>query len=255
MPISRPLRALIDRIREPSEIRKTLRLAGADRQVIFKRNPRATRYTLRVARGGLALAVSMPLRGSLAFAEDFVRRHEGWLEARLRKQIAHVPFLAGSTVPLRGVMHEIVWTGAMRGGVVVGDANGRPVIHVSGLAEHLPRRVMDFLKAEAERDLASSVAKHARVLGVSIARVTIRDTVSRWGSCSSTGALSFSWRVIMAPPFVLDYLAAHEVAHRKEMNHSVRYWRIVAALDPNFREAEKWLKAHGRDLHRYGPEK
>ena len=82
--------------------------------------------------------------------------------------------------------------------------------------------------------------------------IAIRDTKSRWGSCSSTGTLSFSWRLIMAPPLVLDYLAAHEVAHLKELNHSNRFWTLLHELCPATDEAERWLKRHGAELHRYG---
>ena len=80
----------------------------------------------------------------------------------------------------------------------------------------------------------------------------MRDQSSRWGSCNSDGVLSFSWRLILAPPFVLDYLAAHEVAHLVEMNHSVRFWRVVARICPEMDRAKAWITAHGNDLHRYG---
>jgi predicted metal-dependent hydrolase len=114
------------------------------------------------------------------------------------------------------------------------------------------RRVRDFLEREAKRDLQAAVARHTAALGIPARRITVRDTRSRWGSCSAKGYLNFSWRLILAPPFVLDYLAAHEVAHLKEMNHSPRFWREVHALCPRTEEAERWLKRHGTDLHRYG---
>jgi predicted metal-dependent hydrolase len=90
------------------------------------------------------------------------------------------------------------------------------------------------------------------VLQVAIERIGVRDTASRWGSCSSDGALSYSWRLIFAPAFVLDYLAAHEVAHCRELNHSARFWRVVDQLTPERRRGEAWLKANGNSLHRYG---
>ncbi len=92
----------------------------------------------------------------------------------------------------------------------------------------------------------------AEALGVTIKRVSIRDPSSRWGSCSTTGVLSYSWRLILAPPFVLDYLAAHETAHLVEMNHSRRFWRVVERICPHVARAKSWLDAHGADLHRYG---
>ena len=110
----------------------------------------------------------------------------------------------------------------------------------------------DFLKREAKRDLEAASRSAAEALGVAIKRVSIRDQSSRWGSCSTTGRLSYSWRLILAPRFVLDYLAAHEVAHLVEMNHSRRFWRLVERICPNVARAKAWLDAHGTDLHRYG---
>ena len=113
-------------------------------------------------------------------------------------------------------------------------------------------RVGDFLKREAKRDLEAASRRAAEKLGVSVKRVSVRDQSSRWGSCSSTGVLSYSWRLILAPPFVLEYLAVHEVAHLKEMNHSPRFWRLVKEHCPDTARAKAWLDAHGSDLHRYG---
>jgi predicted metal-dependent hydrolase len=112
--------------------------------------------------------------------------------------------------------------------------------------------VREFLQREARRDLGEAVARHTANLGIPARRITIRDTRTRWGSCSSRGFLNFSWRLVLAPPHVLDYLAAHEVGHLKEMNHSNRFWRIVRDLCPRTDEAEAWLKRHGTELHRYG---
>jgi hypothetical protein len=118
----------------------------------------------------------------------------------------------------------------------------------------MPRRVADFLKREAHRDIEAAVARHARSIGVKPKRIAVRDTVSRWGSCSATGGLSFSWRLILAPPFVLDYLAAHEVAHLVHLNHSPKFWSLLRRACPETNRAEAWLKAHGANLHRYGAE-
>ena len=114
------------------------------------------------------------------------------------------------------------------------------------------RRVSDFLRREARRELEIASLKFAAALGVAIKRVAVRDQSSRWGSCSTTGVLSFSWRLILAPGEVLDYLAAHEVAHLVEMNHSARFWRVVQQICPGHERAKAWLDANGSDLHRYG---
>jgi predicted metal-dependent hydrolase len=132
------------------------------------------------------------------------------------------------------------------------DDDGTAFLCVAGGALHVARRVTDFLKREAKRDLAAATRRHAAALGVAIERIGVRDTATRWGSCSADGALSYSWRLVLAPAFVLDYLAAHEVAHRRELNHSARFWRLVDQLVPDRRRAEAWLKAHGNSLHRYG---
>ena len=117
---------------------------------------------------------------------------------------------------------------------------------------HVARRVREFLEREARKDLARAVRKYTTALGVTAKRIAVRDTKTRWGSCSAKGCLSFSWRLILAPHYVLDYLAAHEVAHLKEMNHSHRFWRELHRLCPRTEEAERWLKRHGTELHRYG---
>ena len=110
------------------------------------------------------------------------------------------------------------------------------------------------LCAWLRREVQKSAQEYAEALGVRVKRISIRDQSSRWGSCTSAGSLSFSWRLILAPPFVLDYLAAHEVAHLVEMNHSARFWRVVARVCPSVERAKKWLDTYGNDLHRYGIE-
>jgi predicted metal-dependent hydrolase len=123
---------------------------------------------------------------------------------------------------------------------------------VPGQPEHVARRVTDFLKREARRDLEAAVERHLVTAKAAARRISIKDTKSRWGSCSANGTLSFSWRLILAPPFVLDYLAAHEVAHLRELNHSHRFWRLTHHLCRRTDEAEAWMKRHGPQLHRYG---
>ena len=126
------------------------------------------------------------------------------------------------------------------------------MIAVAGDAAHVSRRVKDFLRKLALEDIEKAVRRHTATLGISARKITIRDTTSRWGSCSSQRDLSFSWRLILAPSPVLDYLAAHEVAHLREMNHSHRFWALTHKLCPHTEEAEGWLKRHGASLHGYG---
>jgi len=126
-----------------------------------------------------------------------------------------------------------------------------PTLRVSGEPAHAPRRLADWLKAEARADLSERVAHHADVLGVAPKRISVRDQSTRWGSCSCTGSLSFSWRLIFAPGFVLDYVAAHEVAHLREMNHGPRFWRLVRDTMPEMNAARRWLREYGAELHRF----
>ena len=150
-------------------------------------------------------------------------------------------------------MHDPMFDAAQRS-VRAGRKRDGPLICVSGELPHIARRVADFLKREARKDLEAAVARHAARLSVKPRGVVLRDTASRWGSCSSTGRLNFSWRLILAPPYVLDYLAAHEVAHIVHMNHSPLFWKLTRRLFPETERAEAWLKTHGAALHRFGAE-
>jgi predicted metal-dependent hydrolase len=222
-------------------------------QVAVKRRPSARRMTLRVSGTTGEIILTLPPKGAIKTAQAFVAAHGGWIAARVAKLPRRVEFHAGNLVPVRGVPHRIVHWSQVRGATrATQDENGEPVLAVCGDAAGIPGRVRRFLAAEATRDLVEAVQRHTDALGIPANRVTLRDTRSRWGSCSSSGALSFSWRLIMAPPFVLDYLAAHEVGHLKEMNHSQRFWRVVQGLCPRTDEAEAWLKRHGHSLHHYG---
>jgi predicted metal-dependent hydrolase len=125
-------------------------------------------------------------------------------------------------------------------------------IHIRGEREHLARRVLDFLKREARRDIEAAVKRHAAAIGREPTKIRIGDAKTRWGSCNSRGSLTFSWRLILAPVYVLDYLAAHEVAHLKEMNHGPRFWNLVARLDPDYERAQTWLRQYGAELHAVG---
>lgn len=237
---------------EPGHFR--LRLAAEEILVLLRRNPRARRYTLRVRAATRDVVLTIPARGTLREAFDFAVRHTGWVETRLARLPELVSFAPGAVIPLRGAPHRIVHRPDTRGTVWAEAEESGAVLCVAGDAAHVARRLGDYLRREARKDLVEAAHRHAAALGVSITRVTLRDTASRWGSCSGTGALSFSWRLILAPPSVLDYLAAHEVAHRREMNHGPRFWATVDRLFPERHAAELWLKKNGAGLHRYGAE-
>lgn len=246
------LRALL--YRRPTEP-QTLELEFDDEVycIRLRRHRQARRYTLRIQAATREVVLTLPPRGSLKEATAFAQKHRAWIAARLGRLPHGVPFAHGTMLPLRGVPHRLVHVRAARGTVWTDtDAFGRPLLCVAGDAAHVTRRVSDFLKREAQRDLVAASRRYAAKLGVTIKRISIRDQISRWGSCSTTGALSYSWRLILAPPYVLDYLAAHEVAHLLEMNHSPRFWRLLKQIYPGVDRAKVWLDVHGTDLHRYG---
>src|SRR5258708_6276099 len=238
---------------EPKTI--TVKVGDASYAVRISRNRRARRYTLRIHTALREPVLTMPVRGNLADATRFAQAHGAWLAQRLAQLPEVAPFADGETVPLRGIHHRIEHRPRTRGTVWVEQVGDQHMLCVAGSREHAPRRVRDFLKRQARRDLEVAVAAYAQALDVRVKRLSIRDQSSRWGSCNSAGVLSFSWRLILCPPFVLDYLAAHEVAHLVEMNHSARFWKLLRQMCPATDEATRWLDSHGNALHRYGAAK
>lgn len=228
---------------------------GAQYRVVLKRVTGARRYTLRVRAATRDVVITMPKRGSTHAARDFAQRHAAWIAARLHRLPDIVPFVDGAVVPIRGRDHIVEHRNELRGGAFVEDSNENVLkLVVCCDPLHLSRRVQDYLKREAKKDLDAAVRRHTQSLGFAARRITVRDTTSRWGSCSASGALNFSWRLIMAPAFVLDYLAAHEVAHLAHMNHSQEFWALTRRLAPKTDLAEDWLHKNGASLHRYGVE-
>ncbi len=229
--------------------------AGETIAVALRRSTTARRFTLRVRFAARDAVLTMPRRASVRDARDFAQRHAAWIVARLNRLPATIPFAHGSILPLRGVDHAVIHLPERRGTVWTESQDGAaspPALYVAGQAEHVHRRVQDHFKREARHDLEAAVARHTQALSLPPCSIGLRDPVSRWGSCSATGALSFSWRLIMAPPFVLDYLAAHEVAHLVHLDHSPRFWALANRLCDDVTRAEAWLAAHGAHMHKYG---
>jgi predicted metal-dependent hydrolase len=212
-------------------------------------SPRARRVGLRVdaaeRRVELVLPRGVPAELGLRFLND----KRGWIAARLDALPRPVPFIEGAIVPVRGVPHRIRRAlDPAAPPVTIADGE----ISVRGDPAHLPRRVRDHLAALARDELARRARPLAARIGHKIARITVRDTKSRWGSCSSRGNLSFSWRLIFAPDPVIDYVVAHEVAHLAEMNHGPRFWRLVESLTPGSAQPRAWLDRHRTRLLSYG---
>ena len=234
--------------RKESPAPAIVQAGGRDVTVSFRRNRQARRIIIRLARNRTGIVVTLPSRASRAEALDFVARSERWIAERLEAEAPAAEFVHGCEIPLRGEPHVINHEGARRGAVWC--EAGR--IHVAGDRVHLPRRVTDWLKREARRDLVAASEKYAALMGVDFHAVSVRDQKSRWGSCSADGRLSYSWRLVLAPSFVLDYVAAHEVAHLKHMNHGRQFWRLVLTHCAESGAARNWLRRHGGTLHRYG---
>jgi len=220
--------------------------------VVIREHGRARRLTLRMDPGGKALRVTAPVGLASSDIRSFLVRHRAWIAVRLSRYRDHCFAIRdGGSVPIRGVEHRIVASGRLRGLSEPGLEDDGPVLTVGGAPDRLGRRVADYLKKQAEGDLKQLVECHAECVGKPYRSIRLKDTRSRWGSCSAQGNLSFSWRIVMAPPHVIDYLAAHETAHLKEMNHGPRFWSLCHSLCPQTDEARAWLKSHGSRLQAY----
>lgn len=239
-----------------------LEVAGRIVPVVAKHNPRARRIIVRVDLAAGVVQVTSPSRRSMSKALLFAHEQREWIAERLEQIPPPVPFKNGAHIPLRGREHVIRYIGSRRAAMVdaagpvwrvkSSETGGLPEIHVTGHPSFVQRRVADWLKAQARAELNERALAYAEMFGVRPSRITLRDQTSRWGSCSPSRALSFSWRLIMAPTHVLDYVAAHEVAHLRHMNHGSRFWALVEDAIPNYDLARRWLETHGPGLHRYG---
>ncbi|MCC8428963.1 M48 family metallopeptidase [Reyranella aquatilis] len=232
---------------EPEQL--TIAHAGDTLSVTFVRNPRARRASLRVDPANRRIVLTAPLRMARVAAVGFAEAQAGWIAARLGRLPERRPFVDGAEIPLFGVPHRVRHRPDARG--TVWRENGE--IHVAGRAEHLPRRLKDWLTAELREQLVPLVLAKAARTERSVKRITVRDTRSRWGSCGPDAAMSFSWRLVFAPPEVLDYLAAHEAAHLVHLNHGPRFWALARALcDGPIEGPQAWLKRNGEILLQYG---
>ncbi len=227
---------------------ETLPLAGSDTRVLWRRSKRARRVSLRIEPKAGLVVVTLPLRASRRAGLALLTQHAVWVTTSLAALPGAIRFASGAVVPLGGVDHRICHFPETRRGAWLAPG----LICVSGKPEFLPRRVRDLLRSEAQRRLALLATEKAYRLGLRPRRVRVRDTRSRWGSCGADGSLAFSWRLVMAPPFVQDYVAAHEVAHLRHMNHGPRFWALVRELTPHTDAAITWLRDQGTRLVRIG---
>ncbi|WP_169566638.1 M48 family metallopeptidase [Sneathiella limimaris] len=209
-------------------------------------SPRAKRLKLKVRHNGRVELV-MPRGVSISRAQKFVEAEAHWVLETLENVEDPVFFEPGAIIPILGDDH-----------LICHSPNGdRPVwqeanrLHVSGRKEHLARRVRDWLKQEARKKLLLEAELFSKKSGLKFGRVTIRDQKSRWGSCSVSGNLNFSWRLILMPEEALKYVVAHEIAHLKHMDHSPQFWRFLAEIYPEFEDPFQWMKKNAGRFHKY----
>lgn len=214
-------------------------------EVVLRRSARARRLSLRISRLDGRVSLTLPNRVPEREGLAFLREREDWLRGHLAKMEPEERVRLGGVLPYLGedlpVMAADVKRARLRDGV----------LDLPDDATKAGARAAAFLKLRARDALADASDRYAAQLGKSYGRISLRDTRSRWGSCSSAGDLMYSWRLIMAPPKVLDYVAAHEVAHLQHMDHSPRFWAVVEQLYPDHKACRKWLRDHGQRLHRF----
>ncbi|MEO0467037.1 MAG: SprT family zinc-dependent metalloprotease [Pseudomonadota bacterium] len=215
-------------------------------------NPRARRLILRIDEKNREAVAVAPRQRDLAAAAAFAAERADWIAARLAQLPDTRPFEPGALIPLRGEDCVLSLDGPGRVARLVAADDGTLTLSAPGAEETFGARVTRYLKKAATSDLGDAVERHTEALGVSAKRISVKDTRSRWGSCTSDGRLSFSWRLVCAPPEILDYVAAHECAHLLEMNHSDRFWAHVSRVCPDWHHHRKWLRKHGQALHAVG---
>lgn len=218
--------------------------------VIIRRSARAKRMLLRVDTRSGAVILTLPPRVPESEGLAFVERQRAWI-ARTRSALPEgTDFGPDATVPIFGLPHRIAHDPMAPRRPSRDDQAG--ILTVGGEREEVANRVRRYLRAEAETLLQDKSRATADRLGRSFTRIRIGDPRTRWGSCTSGGTISYSWRLVMAPLWVIDYVVAHEVAHLAEMNHSPRFWKLVDDLVPHSDRARAWLKQNGAALQRMG---
>ena len=214
-----------------------------DIEITLRRSAGSRRFSLRLSALDGRVTLTMPARAPLAEAHAFARAQEDWLRRALARRPERQHVAAGVLLPVEG-QTLLVQVGPGRGVERLGDS-----LRVGGDPATLGPRLQAWLKTLARDRLARASDRHAAALGRRACSITLRDTRSRWGSCATNGRLMYSWRLVMAPPAVLDYVAAHEVAHLVEMNHSGAFWAVVERLSPGWKAQRDWLKREGGALH------
>ncbi len=213
-------------------------------EVLWRRSPRARRLSLRVSRLDGRVTLSAPVRVREAEAMAFLLTRAEWVRRHVETALPATGVVDGATIPVEGRACRVLAAPGQRAALAPGEVRVRPGRPAGPQAAAL-------LKGLARDRLDPAARRHASVIGREVTLLALRDTRSRWGSCTAAGRLMFSWRLAMAPPAVLDYVAAHEVAHLREMHHGPAFWALVEELCPDWRRHRDWLRGEGTALHRY----
>lgn len=219
--------------------------------LVVKVSPRAKRIALRLDPQSRVMNLVIPRRARLESALRFAYEHEDWIYERLSELPTPVPFEDGERLPVFGIrrMIEVYYDPTLRKTSI--ELLSKE-IRVFTNKEDPSGRIKRFLKEEALEMMAAMVHEKAARIGRRVREVTVRDTRSRWGSCSQDGRISLSWRLIFAPYEAMDYVVAHEVAHLAHLNHGDKFWDLCDDLSDNFTTGLMWMKEHGHELMRYG---
>ncbi|MBY0332435.1 MAG: M48 family metallopeptidase [Acetobacteraceae bacterium] len=220
---------------------------AAPGEVRWQRSSRALRVSLRIDVRTGQVVVTLPQRATRRAGAALLRAEAAWVRESLAALAPHIPFAPDAVLPIGGVPHRVR---------LLADGSEARIepgaILVPGPEAMVARRLLELLRGEARRRIAAVAARHAAALGTQAGAVRLKDTRSRWGSCAADGTLAFSWRLVMAPDWVLDHVVAHEVAHLREMNHSAQFWALLARLSPQRGATMAWLRANGPGLLRIG---
>jgi hypothetical protein len=223
--------------------------------LVIKRSTTARRVSLRLDSRGGHFILTLPRGISQAAGLDFARSQQDWMTRALGALPQRLPFLHNTEVPLLGVPHRIDHDPAKPARVAALSCAEGFTLSVGGPEAGLEIRLLNWLRKQAKAELALRATRFSSQLGLKYGKLSIGDPKSRWGSCSARAGLSFSWRLILTPNDVMDYVVAHEVAHLQEMNHSPAFWKIVRELKPDYEKQRRWLKTNAMELARYGPKK
>lgn len=235
---SEPKYCMIPRFLEVDENRVPL---------VVRRNSRAKRIYLRYNPTDHLFALTLPQRARIADGVDFIRTKSDWIAETLQIMPEKRQLRPGIILPVLGEKCRVRHDPELRALFTLKDGQ----LSIAGDRNQLPQRIEDTLKKIVRNEISGLADVKAQMIGRHINRITLRDTRSRWGSCSSDHNLMFSWRLVFAPYEVLDYVVSHEIAHLRHMNHSPAFWDTVSVLCPNYLEWKDWLQIHGRELYRF----